>query len=142
MAAEEPDKPANPHRITRARPPAESDAQPPWQPPTSDAHIEDDETGEFLPGTSGATPDGRAAPDDSPLPVATSSSNLPSMLLEAAAAADADERRAVLGAFAARDGGAVLVATRDTDFTLVRRALEEDLGFGVICNARELTPFL
>lgn len=91
MAAEEPDKPANPRRITRARPPAESDAQPPWQPPTSDAHIEDDETGEFLPGTSGATPDGRAAPDDSPLPVATSSSNLPSMLLEAAAAADAED---------------------------------------------------
>ena len=43
---------------------------------------------------------------------------------------------------ALRGIGSVLVATRDTDFTLVRRALEEDLGFGVICNARELTPFL
>lgn len=38
--------------------------------------------------------------------------------------------------------GSVLVATRDSDFCLVRRALEESFGFGVVRSARELAPWL
>jgi uncharacterized LabA/DUF88 family protein len=38
--------------------------------------------------------------------------------------------------------GTVLVATRDSDFTLVSRALEERFGFGVAKNSRALNGFL
>jgi hypothetical protein len=34
--------------------------------------------------------------------------------------------------------GNILVATRDGDFTLVARAVEERLGFGVVKNSRDL----
>jgi len=37
--------------------------------------------------------------------------------------------------------GSVLIATRDSDFCLVRRALEESFGFGVVRSARELGQF-
>jgi hypothetical protein len=38
--------------------------------------------------------------------------------------------------------GTVLVATRDSDFTLVSRAFEERFGFGVAKNSRALNSFL
>ena len=38
--------------------------------------------------------------------------------------------------------GTILVATRDSDFTLVSRALEERFGFGVAKNSRALNSFL
>jgi hypothetical protein len=38
--------------------------------------------------------------------------------------------------------GTVLIATRDSDFTLVSRALEERFGFGVAKNSRALNGFL
>lgn len=38
--------------------------------------------------------------------------------------------------------GSVLVATRDSDFCLVRRALEEHFGYGVVRSARELSSWL
>ena len=34
--------------------------------------------------------------------------------------------------------GSILVATRDSDFTLVARAVEEKFGFGVIANSRDI----
>ena len=34
------------------------------------------------------------------------------------------------------DIGSVLVATRDSDFRLVSRALEEEFGFGVVGDAQ------
>ena len=34
--------------------------------------------------------------------------------------------------------GSILIATRDSDFTLVARAIEEKFGFGVIANSRNL----
>jgi len=37
--------------------------------------------------------------------------------------------------------GAVLVATRDSDFWIVRRSLEETFGFGVVRTARELSQW-
>ena len=40
------------------------------------------------------------------------------------------------------DIGCLLVATRDGDFTLVARAIEEKLGFGVIKNSRTLQTWL
>ena len=36
------------------------------------------------------------------------------------------------------DIGSVLVATRDSDFRLVSRALEEEVGFGVVGYAQQL----
>ena len=39
------------------------------------------------------------------------------------------------------DFGAVLVATRDSDFTLVAPSLLENLGFGVIKNAQTLNQW-
>ena len=36
------------------------------------------------------------------------------------------------------DIGSVLVATRDSDFRLVSRALEEEFGFGVVGDAQQL----
>ena len=38
--------------------------------------------------------------------------------------------------------GTVLVATKDSDFTLVSRAFEERFGFGVAKNSRALNSFL
>ena len=38
--------------------------------------------------------------------------------------------------------GSILVATKDSDFTLVGRAIEERFGFGVIANSRELNSWL
>ena len=38
--------------------------------------------------------------------------------------------------------GSVLVATRDSDFRLVRRSLEDAFGFGVVRSARELSQWL
>ena len=38
--------------------------------------------------------------------------------------------------------GSVIVATRDSDFTLLARALEETLGVGVAKNASELAQWL
>ncbi|MEE2811864.1 MAG: hypothetical protein VX627_02405 [Candidatus Thermoplasmatota archaeon] len=38
--------------------------------------------------------------------------------------------------------GSVLVATRDSDFRLVRRSLEDTFGFGVVRSARELSQWL
>ena len=38
--------------------------------------------------------------------------------------------------------GAVVIATRDSDFTLLARALEETLGIGVAKNAIELAQWL
>ena len=37
--------------------------------------------------------------------------------------------------------GAVLVASRDSDFWIVRRSLEETFGFGVVRTARELSQW-
>ena len=37
--------------------------------------------------------------------------------------------------------GAVLVASRDADFWIVRRSLEEEFGFGVVRTARELSQW-
>ena len=34
--------------------------------------------------------------------------------------------------------GSILVATRDSDFRLVSRALEEEYGFGVVSDAQQL----
>ena len=34
--------------------------------------------------------------------------------------------------------GSILIATRDSDFTLVARAVEEKFGFGVIANSRNI----
>lgn len=38
--------------------------------------------------------------------------------------------------------GAVLVASRDSDFWIVRRSLEEVFGFGVVRTARELSQWV
>jgi len=38
--------------------------------------------------------------------------------------------------------GGILVATRDSDFALVGRAIEERFGFGVIANSRDLNSWL
>ena len=38
--------------------------------------------------------------------------------------------------------GSILVATRDSDFALVARAIEERFGFGVIANSRNLNSWL
>ena len=38
--------------------------------------------------------------------------------------------------------GTILIATRDSDFTLVSRAFEERFGFGVAKNSRALNSFL
>ena len=38
--------------------------------------------------------------------------------------------------------GSVLIATRDSDFALVARAIEERFGFGVIANSRNLNSWL
>ena len=38
--------------------------------------------------------------------------------------------------------GSILIATRDSDFTLVARAIEERFGFGVIANSRNLNTWL
>jgi hypothetical protein len=38
--------------------------------------------------------------------------------------------------------GSILIATRDSDFTLVARAIEEKFGFGVIANSRNLNTWL
>ena len=40
------------------------------------------------------------------------------------------------------DLGSILIATRDSDFTLVARAVEERFGFGVIANSRNLNSWL
>ena len=37
--------------------------------------------------------------------------------------------------------GAILVASRDADFWIVRRSLEETFGFGVVRTARELSQW-
>ena len=38
--------------------------------------------------------------------------------------------------------GSILIATRDSDFALVARAIEERFGFGVIANSRNLNTWL
>ena len=38
--------------------------------------------------------------------------------------------------------GAVIIATRDGDFTLTARAFEERFGFGVIKNSRMLNAWI
>ena len=38
--------------------------------------------------------------------------------------------------------GCILIATRDSDFTLVARGIEEKFGFGVIANSRNLNSWL
>ena len=38
--------------------------------------------------------------------------------------------------------GAILVASRDSDFWIVRRSLEESFGFGVVRSARELGQWI
>jgi len=38
--------------------------------------------------------------------------------------------------------GGILIATRDSDFALVARAMEERFGFGVIANSRDLNSWL
>ena len=38
--------------------------------------------------------------------------------------------------------GGILIATRDSDFALVARAMEERFGFGVIANSRDLNTWL
>ena len=38
--------------------------------------------------------------------------------------------------------GSILIATRDSDFALVARAIEEKFGFGVIANSRTLNTWL
>ena len=38
--------------------------------------------------------------------------------------------------------GSILIATRDSDFTLVARGIEERFGFGVIANSRTLNSWL
>jgi len=38
--------------------------------------------------------------------------------------------------------GSILIATRDSDFALVARAIEERFGFGVIANSRNLNSWL
>ena len=38
--------------------------------------------------------------------------------------------------------GSILIATRDSDFALVARAVEERFGFGVIANSRDLNSWL
>ena len=38
--------------------------------------------------------------------------------------------------------GAILVASRDSDFWIVRRSLEEAFGFGVVRTARELSQWI
>ena len=38
--------------------------------------------------------------------------------------------------------GSILIATRDSDFALVARAIEERFGFGVIANSRDLNSWL
>ena len=37
--------------------------------------------------------------------------------------------------------GAILIASRDSDFWIVRRSLEETFGFGVVRTARELSQW-
>ena len=41
-----------------------------------------------------------------------------------------------------KDLGSILIATRDSDFTLVARSIEERFGFGVIANSRDLNSWL
>ena len=41
-----------------------------------------------------------------------------------------------------KDLGSILIATRDSDFTLVARSMEERFGFGVIANSRDLNSWL
>jgi hypothetical protein len=38
--------------------------------------------------------------------------------------------------------GSILVATRDSDFALVSRALEERFGFGTVANSRNLNTWI
>lgn len=38
--------------------------------------------------------------------------------------------------------GSILVATRDSDFALVARALEERFGFGTVANSRNLNTWI
>ena len=38
--------------------------------------------------------------------------------------------------------GSILIATRDSDFTLVARGIEERFGFGVVANSRDLNSWL
>ena len=38
--------------------------------------------------------------------------------------------------------GSILIATRDSDFALVARAIEERFGFGVIASSRDLNSWL
>ena len=38
--------------------------------------------------------------------------------------------------------GSILIATRDSDFALVARAIEERFGFGVIANSRNLNSWI
>ena len=45
---------------------------------------------------------------------------------------------AALASTSISDVGSVLVATRDSDFRLVSRALEEEYGFGVVGDAQQL----
>ena len=45
---------------------------------------------------------------------------------------------AALASTSISDVGSVLVATRDSDFRLVSRALEEEFGFGVVGDAQQL----
>ena len=41
-----------------------------------------------------------------------------------------------------KDVGSLIIATRDGDFTLVARALEERFGFGVVKNSRMLQSWI
>ena len=45
---------------------------------------------------------------------------------------------ASLAALPLQEIGSILVATRDSDFRLVSRALEEEYGFGVVSDAQQL----
>ena len=45
---------------------------------------------------------------------------------------------ALLAASPLQEIGNILVATRDSDFRLVSRALEEKYGFGVVSDAQQL----
>ena len=60
---------------------------------------------------------------------------------------EANDRKLMLSAAeysdsALRDVGGVVVATRDSDFIMVARALEEKLGFGVVWNTKTLNAWL
>jgi len=45
---------------------------------------------------------------------------------------------ALLASSPLQEIGSILVATRDSDFRLVSRALEEEYGFGVVSDAQQL----